>query len=165
MPAFNKFVAALAGNDQPNAAFAALEALTKDVLGVKLFTLTASDTTKNASERIYSNMPEVYPATGTKPYGDALWSDIVLKQRRTFVANTIADIAEVFADHQLIKSLACGSIINVPIVVDNEVIGTINCLNEAGYYSQDRLQAAEALSLPAAACLLLHNNLKKRSRK
>jgi hypothetical protein len=108
-------------------------------------------------------MPEVYPATGTKPYGDALWSDIVLKQRRTFVANTFADIAEVFADHKLIKSLGCGSIINIPIVVDDEIIGTINCLNEAGYYSQDRLQAAEALKLPAAACLLLHNNLKKRS--
>ena len=165
MPDYNGFVAALAENDQPKAAFAALEALTKDVVGVKLFTIMTSDTTEKLSERVYSNMPEAYPVSGTKPYNDTHWSEIALKQRRTFVANTIAEIAEVFDDHQLIKSLGCESVINVPIVIDGEVVGTINCLHEAGFYTEDRVKAAEALKLPAAVCMLLHVNLKDGNRK
>lgn len=44
---------------------------------------------------------------------------------------------------------------NVPIIVAGEVIGTINCLHEAGFYTPEKIQAAEALKLPGALCLLL----------
>lgn len=166
MPDYSGFVAALADrNGQPESAFAALEALTKEIVGVKLFTIMTSDTTEKVSERIYSNMPEAYPVSGTKPYNETYWSDIALKQRQTFVANTIEDIAGVFDDHELIDSLGCQSVINVPIVIAGEVVGTINCLHEAGFYTKERVEAAEALKLPAAACMLLHDKLKNGSGK
>ncbi|CZT36489.1 GAF domain-containing protein [Rhizobium sp. 9140] len=152
---YTAFVAALAGEGQPMAAYAALEALTQALVGVKLFTIMTSDTTTRVAERVYSNMPEQYPVFGTKPYNETHWSDITLTRQQTFVANTIEEIAEVFGDYELIDSLGCQSVINVPIVVGGTVIGTINCLHETGFYTPERVAAAEALKLPGAVCMLL----------
>ncbi|MFP5077825.1 GAF domain-containing protein [Rhizobium sp. YIM 134829] len=149
------FLAGLAEADQPRAAYAALEALTRRLVGVKLFTLMTSDTTTRLAERIYSSHPKDYPVSGTKPYNETYWSDITLRQQKTFVANTIEAIAEVFPDYELIDQLGCQSVINVPIVVGGTVIGTINCLHEAGFYTPERVAAAEALKLPGAVCMLL----------
>ena len=161
MSAYRNFMAALAaGDNQPVKAFAALEALTRELVGLKLFTIMTSDTEKHESERIYSNMPDTYPVSGTKPYNQTPWSKITFEDKQTFVANTIDDIAKVFDDYELIKSLGCESVINVPIVVDGAVIGIINCLHEEGYYTEERITAADGLKLPAAACMMLHDRLK-----
>jgi GAF domain-containing protein len=155
MPDYQNFVAAVEESGQPEKAFAALEKLTRELVGVKLFTVMTSDTRARVSERVYSNMPDAYPVSGTKPYNETHWSDITLRQKRTFVANTIDDIAKVFDDHELIKSLGCESVINVPIIVDGLVLGTINCLHEQGFYTDDRVKAADALKLPGALCMML----------
>ena len=165
MPDYHNFVTALEeGGHQPDRAFAALEAMTRELVGVKLFTVMTNDTGKRESERVYSSMPDVYPVSGTKPYNETVWSEITLKNRQTFVANTIGDIAEVFDDHELIRSLGCESVINVPIIVDGAVIGTINCLHEEGYYTEARVKAADQLKLPAAACMMLHERIKGETR-
>lgn len=164
MPDYQNFVAAVEESGQPEKAFAALEKLTRELVGVKLFTVMTSDTRKRVSERVYSNMPDAYPVSGTKPYNETHWSDITLKQKRTFVANTIGDIADVFDDHELIRSLGCESVINVPIIVDGLVIGTINCLHEHGFYTDDRVRAADALKLPGAVCMMLLERTKEEGR-
>ena len=162
MPDYNAFVEAVAAaGGQPDRAYAALEQLVKDIVGVKLFTIMTSDTTDKLSERIYSSMPDVYPVSGTKPYNETEWSEITLNRKETFVANTIEDIAKVFDDHELILSLGCQSVINVPIIVDGEVIGTLNCLHDRDYYTRDRIRAADALKLPGAVCMLLHAQQKR----
>jgi len=161
MPDYQNFVAAMEdGAGQPEKAFAALEAMTRDIVGVKLFTVMTSDTSARHSERVYSSMPDVYPVSGTKPYNETHWSEITLKNKQTFVANTIGDIAKVFDDHALILSLGCESVINVPIIVGGAVIGTINCLHEEGHYTAERVKAADLLKLPAAACMMLHERIK-----
>lgn len=165
MPDYKNFVAAMEeGGGQPDKAFAALEALTRELVGVKLFTVMTSDTDRKESERVYSSMPDVYPVSGTKPYNETHWSEITLLNKQTFVANTIGDIAKVFDDHELILSLGCESVINVPIIVDGAVIGTVNCLHEEGYYTEERVKAAEQIKLPAAACMMLHERIKGDSR-
>ena len=162
MPDYQHFVTAVEEPGMyPDKVFAALEELTREVVGVKLFTVMTSDTGRRVSERVYSNMPDAYPVSGTKPYNETHWSDITLKQKRTFVANTIDDIAEVFDDHELIKSLGCESVINVPIIVDGLVLGTINCLHEAGFYTEERVRAADALKLPGTVCMMLHEKMKE----
>ncbi len=147
--------------DQPHVVFAALEELTRQLIGVKLFTVMTADTRGRSAERVYSNMPDAYPVSGTKPYNETHWSEVTLKQKKTFVANSIEDIAKVFDDHLLIQSLGCESVINVPIVVAGEVIGTINCLDVAGHYTDERVEAAEALKLPGALAMLLHDRIKR----
>jgi len=156
MPDYSAFTAAVANGNGPKEAFDALCELTADAVGAKLFTIMTFEASTGMAGRVYSNMPDAYPVSGTKPANMTNWSRQVLTEKRTFVANTIEDIADVFQDHALIKSLGCESVINVPIVVAGEVRGTINCLHEAGFYTPDRVQAAEALKLPGAVCLLLN---------
>jgi GAF domain-containing protein len=141
---------------QPAAAFDALRALAKAHVGVKLITLMVYDERLGYAERIYSNMPEAYPVSGRKPANKTHWSEVVIEQRRIFVANDISAIAEVFGDHELIASLGCESVINVPVEIDGDVVGTINCLHEAGFYTPERVAAAEALKLPGVVCFLLN---------
>ena len=140
----------------PQAAFDALCALTRDSVGAKLFTVMTHDGRNGVAGRVYSNMPDAYPVSGTKPANETDWSRQVIKEKKTFVANDIEGIAAVFDDHALIRSLGCESVINVPIVVGGAVIGSINCLHEAGYYTSERVEAAEALKLPGAVCLLFN---------
>ncbi|MGV8853052.1 MAG: GAF domain-containing protein [Devosia sp.] len=144
---------------QPETAFWALQALTETVVGVKLFTIMVRDSAKGVSQRIFSNMPDAYPVSGTKPANRTHWSQVVVEQKQTFVANDIAAVAAVFDDFELIQSLGCESVINVPIILAGDVLGTINCLHQAGYYTPERVAASEALKLPGAACLLLNRLL------
>jgi GAF domain-containing protein len=156
IPDYHEFTTALAErSDQPVAVFDALRALSEATVGVKLFTVMTFDPRTRMAQRIYSNMPDVYPVSGTKPANPTDWSRLVLEEKKTFVANDIGGIAKVFDDHELIRSLGCESVMNVPIIVAGEVIGTINCLHEAGFYTPEKIQAAEALKLPGALCLLL----------
>src|SRR5690242_2661220 len=96
LPEYESFTKAVAkSDDQPNAAFDALCALTRDIVGVKLFTVMSRDLERGESQRIYSNMPEAYPVSGKKPANETHWSRLVLDQKQTFVANDIESIAEV----------------------------------------------------------------------
>ena len=99
-------------------------------------------------------MPEVYPRSGTKAVDSDRWTEQVLDGQQNFVANDIASIAEVFNDHELIRSLGCESVLNLPVVVGGEVLGTINLLHEAGFYTPDKVVAAEILKLPGSVCFL-----------
>jgi GAF domain-containing protein len=156
IPDYSLFTTAIAAaGNQPRTCYNALRALTEQVVGVKLFTIMTLEGRNGTARRVYSNMPDVYPVSGTKPANETHWSRQVIDRRQIFVANDIKGIAAVFGDHELIRSLGCESVINVPIVVGGEVLGTINCLHEAGYYTPERVAASESLKLPAAACLLL----------
>ncbi len=162
MPDYEAITKAVASEDnQPNAAFDALKTLTEEIVGVKLFTVTIRDPVMRVARRIYSNMPDAYPVSGTKPSNESDWSRHVIVEKRTFVANDIEGIAKVFSDYELIQSLGCESVINVPVVLYGNVRGTINCLHEAGFYTPEKVQAAEALKLPGAVCLLLNESLAK----
>lgn len=157
MTDYRDFIQALASPDaQPETAFAALARLADRVVGAKLFTVMALDPATGMAQRRYSSMPEAYPVSGTKPANRTRWSIEVIEERRTFVANDYEGIREVFFDHELIRSLGCEAVINVPVEVAGVVIGTINCLDVAGHYTPERVAAAEVLKLPAAACLMLN---------
>lgn len=163
MPDYSQFLkAAGAAEPQPQAAYNALCALTQELVGAKLFTIMTSDRAQRVNARVYSNMPDAYPVSGTKPANETDWSRQVIGEKKTFVANDIEGIKAVFDDWELIRSLGCESVMNVPILIDGEVAGTINCLDAAGHYTPERIEAAEALKLPGLVCLLLHERMKTR---
>lgn len=160
-PDYSSFQTVIAeASDQPAAAFEALRELADRLVGARLFTVMTFDAGTGMAQRIYSNMPDAYPVSGTKPANLTDWSRKVLRDRQTFVANDIDGIAEVFDDFELIRSLGCESVINVPVVVAGQVIGTLNCLHEAGFYTPEKVAAAEALKLPGAVSLLLERHFK-----
>lgn len=53
----------------------------------------------------------------------------MLDRRLAFVANTLEDIAQVFPDHPIIKSLGCGAVINMPVFLAGRFMGTVNVLH------------------------------------
>ncbi len=147
-----------AKENQPQASFSGLNTLADSLVGARLFTLTAVDFQRQEATRIFSNMPEAYPRQGTKPILSDAWSERVLKRSETFVANTIDTIAKVFFDHELIRSLGCESVLNIPVSVAGQVIGTINCLHVSGHYTPERVRLARHLRLPGAAAFLLQQS-------
>jgi GAF domain-containing protein len=148
------FLAALAKPDQPEATLAALQTVFRQEIEAKLFTVMTFDAATGLSRRVHSSHPKEYPVSGFKPLSMGLWSRTVIDERRTFVANTIEDIAEVFSDHELIRSLGCESVVNLPVVFAGAVIGTVNILDVGGYYTPDRVAQIERLSPFAALALL-----------
>ena len=145
-----------ATGSQPGDVCAALCEAAQELVGHQLFTLTTCDPATGEACRIYSNMPNAYPVSGRKPMDRTDWSKQVIERHQTFVANSIEAIAEVFPDHELINSLGCQSVINVPIVVASRVIGTINCLHETGHYTTERVALSEGMKLAGAVCFLHH---------
>ena len=91
---------AMADADQPVAIFEAIHQAVNDTVGVTLFTIMRLNREKGVAERIFSNMPEAYPAGGEKQMEPNKWTEIVEEREQTFVANTIEEIAEVFGDHE-----------------------------------------------------------------
>lgn len=147
LAAFDAAIAEAKGADQ---AFAALQALTEATVGAKLFTYMTVDMANEVARRAYTSDAANYPTSGTKPIRYDSWFDIVHKERRYFVANTIADIAKVFPDYELIDSLGCQSVVNMPVVLGGELVGTVNMLDVDGYYTPERVETIRnVLSVPA----------------
>lgn len=146
---------ALAAPNQPSAVFKALETLVDQTIGARLFTLMQIDYARGVAWRTYSNMPDAYPTSGEKPVQDNAWTAQVQGRHETFVANTIEEIAAVFPDFELIQSLGCESCINIPVVIKGRVLGTLNCLHEAGHYTPERVAASETLKEPGALAFLM----------
>jgi GAF domain-containing protein len=140
------FLAALAAPNQPAPVCLALQTVIRDEIGAKLFTLMTFDARTGLSRRVHSSHPREYPVSGSKPLPAGVWSRTVIDERRTFVANTIEAIAEVFPDHELIHSLGCGSVVNLPLVFSGEVIGAANALDAPGHYTPERVERIERLS-------------------
>jgi hypothetical protein len=154
--ALSRFDDAIAKAKTAEEAFEALQALTEATIGTKLFTYMTVDMAAEVARRAYTSDPVSYPTSGTKPINYGPWFDIVHKERRYFVANTIEDIAKVFADHELIDSLGCQSVVNMPVVLGDELVGTVNILHEAGFYTPKRVDRIRAtLSIPAKLCAAL----------
>jgi GAF domain-containing protein len=154
-------LAALAAPDQPAPVFLALETIIREQVGAKLFTLMTFDARTGLSRRVHSSHPREYPVAGSKPLSMGVWSRTVIDERRTFVANSIEAIAQVFPDHELIHSLGCASVVNLPVVFAGEVIGAANALDAPGHYTPDRVERIERLS-PFVTVALLAARLAQR---
>jgi len=160
--AYQEFLAVVSAADLTSERlFGALEALVRVLVGAKLFTVTTEDDERLVARRLYSTNPEVYPVHGEKPYELNEWTDVVNVGKRSFVANDIETIARVFHDADVMKSIGCEAIINVPVIIGGKVVATLNCSHEAGYYTEDRVAASEQLKLPGTICILLHEKLEK----
>ena len=148
------FDAELAAATTPDAAYASLHRLAEALVGVRLFTVMTVDMDSGLACRAYSSDPISYPATGTKPIEMNAWFEVVYGRQEMFVANSLAEIAKVFPDHELIGSLGCGSVVNLPVLRAGQLVATVNLLEAEGHYSPDRVERISAeLTLPAMASL------------
>lgn len=154
------FDTALAAAKTPDEAWKALQDLVQQTVGAKLFTIMTVDMQAMLARRAYSSDPVNYPAAGTKPITPNRWFDHVHRDGKTFVANTLEDIATVFPDHDLIGQLGCGSVINLPIRQNGQLVATMNILHAEQHYTPDRVTVTEeTLSAPAHAAYVRARSL------
>jgi hypothetical protein len=156
LPHLHSVAAALAETGQPGALFAALDRAMAAAIGHKLFTVLLHHASTGESERFYSSQPASYPVGGRKPFNATFWAKQVLIERRPFIGRSVADIAAVFYDHALIHSLGCDSVINLPVVHDGRLLGTINLLNEAAWFEDSDIPLGllfVALAIPGYRAL------------
>ena len=154
------FITRLSSASNPRQPFEALYQLSDAMIGVRLFTVMCVDMNTMLASRAFSSEPEQYPVSGTKPVEMNSWFDVVYTQGNTFVANTLADIADVFPDHALIGSLGCGSVVNLPLVFGGELVATVNLLHEEHHFTAERVASIEKeLSLPGMDAWLAHVHL------
>lgn len=136
-----------------DAVFAELEAR----LGARLFTVSVQDEAAGVARRAYSNDPVTYPLTVPKPIQHDAWSDLVLVQGRSFVANTVAEFGPHFFDHALLDAMGLRSAVNVPVIWQGRALGTINLLDAEQAFPPARvaeIEAAIAARLPALAAAM-----------
>ena len=151
--AWTPFLKALASPHQPAATFEALQAIFRARVGARLFTVMEYDAATGFAQRAHTSHAVEDPVSGRKPLSVGLWSRTVVDERRTFVANTIEAIAEVFPDHELIRSLGCESVVNLPATFGGALIGTVNLLDARGHYTPERVAEIESLAPFALAAL------------
>ncbi len=145
------FNAAIAAAEDREAPWRALDALAASIVGARLFTVMTVDLDEGVARRLYTNMPDAYPVSGTKPVTVTRWFEETILGRKLFVMNSNEEIAEHFADHELIASLGCGSCVNMPVVMAGKVLGTVNMLGPAGFFTPARVDAVQHLKIPAIA--------------
>lgn len=155
-----EFLAALARPGQPKSVFVCLDKIVREAVGTKLLTVLTYDRAIGRSFRLYSSDEDAYPTGGGKDMRTTRFSETVLDGKKPFSALTIGEIAEVFPDYELIRSLGCESCCNIPIVIEDEVAGTMNLLHAKGYYTPERVDQAMKLRPYAAVALLLARQFK-----
>lgn len=107
--------------------------------GVKLFTVSALSSDGADMIRAYTSDEAAYATGGRKPAGLVDPDDgPVLHPRASIEAN--------FADKELIFALGCTACINVPIIEDGTLIGSVNFLDEESRYDQSSLTRAVEVS-------------------
>lgn len=150
-PSLAEAVTAVAAPGQPGTLFAALDKAMGEAIGHILFTILVVHPGAQESQRYYSNMPNEYPVGGRKPINPTHWFRGVLDEGRCYIGRNYADIQDVFFDHELIRSLGCESVLNVPVRWNGRSLGTINLLHRAGWYDEADIPVAQhfaALAVP-----------------
>lgn len=138
--------------DQPHALYRALDLALADHIGHKLFTILAYDPETGAATRLYSNLPQAYPAGGRKTVAPGHWTEVVMERGDAYIGYTLPDIQAVFNDHELIASLGCESVLNMPIRWAGRTVGSLNLLHAAHWYGPEDIGACRPyaqLTLPA----------------
>ena len=112
--------------------------------GVRLFTVLQWIPGIRTLRRVASNRPDAYPLGAEKSLEvSGGWLDAVIRDRRTFLGAHDADVAAVFADIDLIRSLGCGAVINAPILSDGDVVGVLAILDADGAYDAASVATVE----------------------
>ena len=154
VPHLSAVGAALLQPDQPRPVFRALDQALGAVIGHKLFTVLRYHPEAAQSERCYTNEPTAYPVGGRKAVTPSSWTNRLFRDHEPYIGLTAADIRAVFPDHELIASLGCASVLNIPVVENNRTLGTINLLHETHWYDESDIPIARAFAALAVPGLL-----------
>ena len=136
----------------------------KKIIGHKLFTLMVNDKKVKYVERVYSNNRKIYPLLGTKPIPKNNWTKRVYSQKKEFLAKDFNEIKKLFFDYEIIESLGCGSIINVPVIYNKKILGTLNILHKDKFYNKSSIKKILPYTQLLAPYYLAHQQKMKKKK-
>lgn len=154
LPHIKALAAAVRRPDQPGETFRALDTAMKAVIGHKLLTVLLYHADLQETERFYSSDLDAYPIAGRKQVRPTTWTEQLLIGQECYIGYNADDIREFFLDHELIHSLGCDAILNVPIVYDGVTLGTVNLMHEEGWYDEGDTEIAKTIASIAAPAYL-----------
>jgi GAF domain-containing protein len=117
--------------------FPTVEALAREVIGHRMFTIMRFDAERIEVERLYSSHSDAYPVGGRKKKARTLWADHVLHGMRVHYANTPDAVRAAFDDHDTIFCLGIGAILNIPLIFSGRCIGTMNLSHAAEWFRDE----------------------------
>lgn len=133
----------------PERSWAAMHAAVSRDVGVILCTVLVFTRGGTRMERVYSSHPQEYPVGGWKVVATEVSPDWIAATRDSdgvFVAQTGAEIDRIFGDAELIRSLGCGAIVNIPLRrADGSNWATVNLLGPEHGYPPESIAAAERI--------------------
>ena len=123
-------------------------------IGHRLLTILHLEPATLEVERLYTTHPVAYPTQGTKPMRDTWWGDHVLVKGRPYIGYNAQDIRQHFADHEVISGLGLHAIMNIPVRVAGQTLGTLNLLHDEGFYGQQHVATGKLLGTLLAPMLM-----------
>jgi hypothetical protein len=141
-----------AAHPQPAALLAALDTALQAALGYILFTVLVHDAAGARMRRIFTTHPDLHPVGGSKPIAESDWVRQVLYRGEPYIGRTREDLKDVFFDYEVLWSIGCGSVLNMPVTWSGKVLGSLNLLHQAGWYDAADIPTAQLfaqLALPA----------------
>lgn len=159
LSALASVAAALQAGQPPDVVWDRIEQALTQVYGQRLFTVLAYDEASSRLGRLHSNRPDINPVGGFKRVTASRWADHVLRRGELFTGSTREDIKAVFSEYELLWSIGCESVLNIPVRKGGVTIGTMNLLAGAGQY--DRADPALALVFAQLAVTPLEASLER----
>ena len=139
-------LAALASALQHNASqpvvWHTLDQALSAAFGHRLLTVLGYDAASSRLARVYSSRPDINPVGGRKKVTESRWTQHVLREGRLFIGSNAADIKAVFSEYELLWSIGCESVLNIPIRKQGVTIGSINLLDGPARYDHADLAPA-----------------------
>ena len=122
--------------------------------GVVLFTALQWIPETSTLRRIFTSHPDEYPVGAEKTVEiSAGWLDAVIAEKKPFLAADLKALREVFTDVELIRSLGCGAVINLPVLNDGAIVGVLALLDAEGRYTDQSVSTAAAIVEADSAAL------------
>jgi GAF domain-containing protein len=153
---------AISRSGQPKPALECLCASYQAVVGCDLFTVTLLKQPIRAGQaiesgyRMYSTMPCTHPAVAEVPFGSAEWVDAMTVKKHILVMDTVAQYRRYYDAWAELQRAGLLAALNIPIVVNDAAIGTINLMSKTEcYFTAERLAAAKSLYAASALTLML----------
>ncbi|MHC6593353.1 GAF domain-containing protein [Arthrobacter sp. C152] len=120
--------------------------------GVILFTALRWLPGTSVLRRVFTSHPVEYPTGAEKSVEiSAGWLETVIARQEPFLAADATALRDVFTDVELIQSLGCGAVINIPVTSGGQVVGVLALLDAEGRYGAGSLEAAAATVATASA--------------
>jgi hypothetical protein len=126
--------------------YRAVERISRETIGWRLFTVLRYVEAAQVVERLYSSDEKAYPVGGRKPLDKITASHSAMEKGEVFLAATKEDVRAAFFDHELIFSLGITAILNVPIRHAGHRLGTMNLCGEEGMYGSLEIARGRVLA-------------------